>query len=194
MLPTAPSLTSESLTVWIKRGVCTADSLINIGLFCLGYFPGLIHAWYIIFAYPDQYESLALDPENGGSGSAHHVTYYYVQQGPRSQRQHRQGHCHVPQGPGQVHVFPPAGSEQYRGYGTLGGGLGGEENASATAPSAGQFPGQQTGVVNSFEPGKGQEQRPKGAPDGSGAAAASDEVPPTYSEAIHGDHKVQRDD
>jgi uncharacterized membrane protein YqaE (UPF0057 family) len=31
--------------VWVKRGICSADSFINIALCCLGYLPGLIHAW-----------------------------------------------------------------------------------------------------------------------------------------------------
>jgi len=41
------------LPVWVKRGICSADSFINILLFILGYIPGLLHAWYIIAQYPD---------------------------------------------------------------------------------------------------------------------------------------------
>lgn len=40
------------LPVWIRRGLCSCDSLINILLCILGYFPGLIHSWYIIAKYP----------------------------------------------------------------------------------------------------------------------------------------------
>jgi uncharacterized membrane protein YqaE (UPF0057 family) len=40
------------LPVWIRRGFCSCDSLINVCLFILGYFPGLIHSWYIIAKYP----------------------------------------------------------------------------------------------------------------------------------------------
>ncbi|RLV86955.1 hypothetical protein JA9_001091 [Meyerozyma sp. JA9] len=40
------------LPVWIRRGFCSQDSFINILLFILGYFPGLIHSWYIIAKYP----------------------------------------------------------------------------------------------------------------------------------------------
>ncbi|EGW32828.1 uncharacterized protein SPAPADRAFT_60171 [Spathaspora passalidarum NRRL Y-27907] len=40
------------LPVWIRRGICSCDSLINIALCILGYFPGLIHSWYIIAKYP----------------------------------------------------------------------------------------------------------------------------------------------
>ncbi|KFG84546.1 hypothetical protein MANI_014251 [Metarhizium anisopliae] len=62
------------LPVWVKCGICSADSIINILLCCLGFIPGLIHAWYIIAKYPEpayEYESL---PQEGG-----HVTYVYVQ-------------------------------------------------------------------------------------------------------------------
>ena len=60
------------IAVWVKRGVCSADSIINIALCCLGFvrlpcpppppspvqltpaqLPGLIHAWYIIGKYPE---------------------------------------------------------------------------------------------------------------------------------------------
>ncbi|KGR20681.1 hypothetical protein MG9_02272, partial [Candida albicans P37037] len=36
-------------------GCCSCDSLINIALCMLGYFPGLIHSWYIIAKYPPYY-------------------------------------------------------------------------------------------------------------------------------------------
>ncbi|KAL4208558.1 plasma membrane proteolipid 3 [Rhizopus microsporus] len=38
------------LGVFLERG-CTCDLLINIGLTCLGYIPGIIHAFYIILKY-----------------------------------------------------------------------------------------------------------------------------------------------
>ncbi|RMD45044.1 hypothetical protein DV735_g96, partial [Chaetothyriales sp. CBS 134920] len=41
------------IAVWIKRGLCSCDSIINLALCMLGYFPGLLHAWYIIFTYPE---------------------------------------------------------------------------------------------------------------------------------------------
>lgn len=40
------------LPVWIVSGFCSTDSLINVCLFFLGYFPGLIHAWYLIATRP----------------------------------------------------------------------------------------------------------------------------------------------
>ncbi len=39
------------IAVWIKCGICTADSLINIALCCLGFVPGLIHAWYVMLLF-----------------------------------------------------------------------------------------------------------------------------------------------
>ncbi|KAF2395653.1 hypothetical protein EJ06DRAFT_534796 [Trichodelitschia bisporula] len=65
------------VAVWVKRGICSADSLINFALLCLGYVPGLIHAWYIISKYPSEYEAIP-DSERGGATV---VTYYYVQPG-----------------------------------------------------------------------------------------------------------------
>lgn len=46
------------LAVWIRRGICSCDSLINICLCILGYIPGLIHAWYIMAKYPARPQSL----------------------------------------------------------------------------------------------------------------------------------------
>ncbi|CCD25775.1 Sna2p NDAI_0F04570 [Naumovozyma dairenensis CBS 421] len=40
------------LAVWVKRGICSKDFLINLILFLLGFFPGLIHALYVISCHP----------------------------------------------------------------------------------------------------------------------------------------------
>ncbi|TEA17219.1 Plasma membrane proteolipid 3 [Colletotrichum sidae] len=64
------------LPVWVKRGICSADSIINILLCLLGYIPGLIHAWYIIAKFPEpdyEYESLPQQDREGGR-----VTYVLV--------------------------------------------------------------------------------------------------------------------
>lgn len=64
------------LPVWVKRGICSADSVINFLLFLLGYVPGLIHSWAIICKYPEppfEYEAVPSHTEGG------HVTYVYVQ-------------------------------------------------------------------------------------------------------------------
>ncbi|KAL8391882.1 hypothetical protein RB595_002182 [Gaeumannomyces hyphopodioides] len=70
------------LPVWVKRGICSADSLINILLCMLGFLPGLLHAWYIIANYPEpdyDYQSLPQDTER--------VTYVFVH-GPPPPGQH----------------------------------------------------------------------------------------------------------
>lgn len=72
------------LPVWIRRGVCSADSWINILLCILGYFPGLIHSWYIIAKYP---------PCSGN----HDSKIYYVYQSAsdlESQRHSEHHHSH----------------------------------------------------------------------------------------------------
>lgn len=137
-------------TVWVKRGLCSADSVINIALCMLGFFPGLLHAWYIIAKYPEppeEYEALHGD---GGEGR---VTYYYVAQGPvPSQHQQQQGRR----------------QQQQRAYGT-------NENIRVEGPKQdGRQPQQESGVV---------EER-----DGQGSSAG---VPPSYEQAVRGDHKVQ---
>ncbi len=43
------------IPVWIRRGFCSADSIINIALCCLGYIPGLLHSWWVISQYPESY-------------------------------------------------------------------------------------------------------------------------------------------
>lgn len=41
------------LPVFLKRGLCSCDFLINICLCLLGWIPGMIHAWYIILSHPN---------------------------------------------------------------------------------------------------------------------------------------------
>ncbi|KAI4870113.1 hypothetical protein F4820DRAFT_405118 [Hypoxylon rubiginosum] len=63
------------LPVWVKCGLCSADSIINILLCMLGYIPGLLHAWYIISKFPETYEYEAVPPDDERG----HV-YVFVQQ------------------------------------------------------------------------------------------------------------------
>lgn len=150
--------------VWVKRGVCSADGLINIALCCLGFLPGLLHAWYIILKYPEPYEYEGLrDGERGSDGS---TTFYYVA---RADGQGPHGHQH--------------------NYGTVG-----------SQPSGGQFPGQQSGVVNSFPAPAKNSSGPQSAQPQHGVAGnelngegSSQPAgpPPTYADVIKGDHKVQ---
>jgi uncharacterized membrane protein YqaE (UPF0057 family) len=184
----SPIQANTTLTVWVKRGVCGADSLINIALCCLGFLPGLLHAWYIILQNPDPhsqaYEGVQ-DRERGNDGS---VTYYYVSRGqPQHPAAGRQG-----QAQGQAQAQAPTS------YGTVGG----------NQPSGGQFPGQQNGGI----PGGKTVYAQRGAAQGHGvdgcrggvivdsaaegaSAGASGEPsapPPSYADAVKGDHKVQR--
>ncbi|KAF6052002.1 Proteolipid membrane putative modulator family protein [Candida parapsilosis] len=75
------------LPVWIRRGVCSKDSAINILLCILGFIPGLIHAWYIIAKYPPYYHQ-----------SESKVYYVYrndlENQTPRDHPQHPHHHHH----------------------------------------------------------------------------------------------------
>ena len=119
--------------VWIKVGICTADSIINIALCCLGYIPGLLHAWYIIFKYPEP--DFIDEPTSGGDVEGNQRVTYYV-------------------------FHPPP---QPRNYGTVG----------SSAPS--------------------QQAQPHPAPRHEDAAG-SRHSPPTYAEAVRGDHKVQSHD
>lgn len=87
------------ISVWIKVGICTADSLINIALCCLGYVPGLLHAWYIILKYPEpdiddpNYAPIRGDVEDG------RVTYYVVA--------HEHAPSHSQRNYGTVESHPP---------------------------------------------------------------------------------------
>ncbi|OQE32569.1 hypothetical protein PENFLA_c001G02211 [Penicillium flavigenum] len=77
------------IAVWVKSGFCTADSIINITLTLLCFFPGLIHAWYIILKYPEPYDDdVAYEPIPGGGSRRRDlengtVTYYYVSRQPQ---------------------------------------------------------------------------------------------------------------
>ncbi|KAL4991222.1 hypothetical protein BDW68DRAFT_152960 [Aspergillus falconensis] len=80
------------VSVWIKVGICTADSIINLALCCLGYVPGLIHAWYIILKNPEpDYDDPSYQPVPNRRGDVEngHVTYYYVSHQPALNRSQR---------------------------------------------------------------------------------------------------------
>lgn len=160
------SILFPPIGVWVKRGICSADSFINLALCCLGFLPGLLHAWYIILKYPDPY-----DYEPVGDRENATVTYYYVQQGPAPPRR------------------------PHHGYGTV-----------SSQPAGGQFPGQQSGTVNSFAqmpkpqgqapPSQQQQQQPQQPPQqppqqAAGPSEAREDAPPTYADVIKGNHKVQ---
>ena len=56
------------IAVWIKTGICSCASLVNILLCVLGYLPGLFHAWYIIAAHPSYLEYHLVEIEDGRGG------------------------------------------------------------------------------------------------------------------------------
>ncbi|KAI8953707.1 hypothetical protein F4801DRAFT_536332 [Xylaria longipes] len=142
------------LAVWVKCGLCSADSVINILLCFLGYLPGLFHAWYIIAKFPDEiddYERVPQQDYEGGTGTGHgqggsRVHYVFVQ-APTPQPQ--------PQPQQQQPKHAPVN------YGT-----------AANSGSSSSNP-----------------------PDHHNEAGGSDDhAPPTYAEAVKGDHKMQSDD
>ena len=149
-------ITSCALIVWIKAGICTADSLINLALCLLGYIPGLIHAWYIILKYPEpDYDEVGYEPIPGGSSQRRdlengRVTYYYVSHQP-------------PQHPSQ------------RSYGSTDQQPKQQSTQQSPQPKPSHQP--QLGVAGSSNEGQ-TEARP----------------PPTYAEAVRGDHKIQTQD
>ncbi|POS78712.1 hypothetical protein DHEL01_v202896 [Diaporthe helianthi] len=109
------------LPVWVKCGICSADSVINILLCVLGFLPGLLHAWYIIAKFPEpdygDYERVR-DSEHG------RVAYIVVSQdddGHRSQRPRGQGKQPKPARQGNM------------SYGTSQGG-GNSQAGSSSAP------------------------------------------------------------
>ncbi|KAI3318299.1 putative stress response RCI peptide [Xylariaceae sp. AK1471] len=139
------------LAVWVKTGLCSADSLINILLCLLGYIPGLLHAWYIIAKFPDtvEYERVPQDYEDGRGSSR--VTYVFVP-APHSHNQSQ----------GQQQPKPGPGMD----YGTTSN----DAVSSSSAPSH-------------------QDNEGSGSSNNKNAPA-----PPTYAEAVKGDHKIQSDD
>ncbi|KAI0889019.1 putative stress response RCI peptide [Annulohypoxylon maeteangense] len=133
------------LPVWVKTGLCSADSIINILLCMLGYLPGLIHSWYIISKFPELYEYEAATPQDAESGAGNgRVTYVFVSHPPQSER-------------------PPQATPQsptHANYGTA------SNPGSSSTAAAG------AGSSNGHH----------------------DPAPPTYAEAVKGDHKVQTQD
>lgn len=125
------------LPVWVKRGLCSADSLINIALCCLGFLPGLIHAWYIISVTPDEYEYQTVP--NGDVERDGNVSYYYVT-------------C--------PHATPPSHGAQQAN----------QANYGTTGPM----------------------QTPAQGPSQHGQAGPSGDVPPSYTDAVKGDNKIQK--
>ncbi|KAJ0343655.1 hypothetical protein COL154_009053 [Colletotrichum chrysophilum] len=160
------------LPVWVKRGICSADSMINILLCLLGYvrlqssqspnspetntpsqIPGLIHAWYIIAKFPEpdyEYESVPQQDREGGR-----VTYVFV---------HGNGNGNAP------HTRQPQQQPRPSHH---------QQGANVTY-----------GTTNNNNAG-GSRQQPQG---GAGEGSSDGAVPPSYAQAVAGDNKIQTRD
>ncbi|OIW28595.1 UPF0057-domain-containing protein [Coniochaeta ligniaria NRRL 30616] len=111
------------LPVWVKRGICSADSLINILLCCLGYIPGTIHAWYIIAKYPEpgyDYEPLEQDAEGRvyvivREGGRPHHTAQGQQQQPKPNKKPGQPNANMSYGTTGAPSAASAGQPQQDG-------------------------------------------------------------------------------
>ncbi|VUC21177.1 unnamed protein product [Clonostachys rosea] len=146
------------LPVWVKRGICSADSIINILLLCLGFIPGLIHAWYIIAKFPDpeyDYDPVPQDAEGG------RVRYIVID---------RHNNCQHSNNKSQGNSRP--GPNNNVNYGT------------ASAPQQGQqqqpaasHPPQQQGVADS---GEGSSSNNQGVPPSYAEVVAGDNKVQTH--------------
>jgi hypothetical protein len=150
--------------VWVKKGICSADSLINLALCCLGFLPGLLHAWYIILQNPDAYDQYQQVPDgeraNGGT------TYYVV-----------------------THEQP--GRRAQPGYGTVGSQPNAGQFPGQQSGGVGSFAGQQQKNVKSAKGASAPPPGPQGQQAGEGSSNQPEGPPPTYADVIKGDHKVQ---
>ncbi|KAH7353829.1 hypothetical protein B0T11DRAFT_357131 [Plectosphaerella cucumerina] len=128
------------LPVWVKRGICSADSIINILLCVLGFIPGLIHAWYIIAKYPDpadEYERLGRDGESGR-------VYVYVHHGQPQRQEHPRAQRQQKKSPGGPQSLAPAGNVN---YGTTGPSASQQHNNAGEGSSDGAAPPSYAAVV-----------------------------------------------
>ncbi|CCC07010.1 hypothetical protein SMACR_01033 [Sordaria macrospora] len=152
------------LPVWVKSGICSADSFINLLLCVLGFLPGLLHAWYIIAKNPTppfDYDGAAYDANESGAvrGEGGQRIYVFVhdqngnQTGGRHHHQSNKQHQIQPQRQGNMN------------YGT-------------TTTSGGQHAPQDSGIAHA-------------GPSAGGDNAAP---PPSYAQVVAGDHKVQTQD
>ncbi|CAH2350821.1 protein Sna4p [[Candida] railenensis] len=129
------------LPVWIRRGICTCDSLINILLCLLGYIPGLIHSWYIIAKYPPYsirseskiyYVYRDSSDLEAGRGSRHNNSN---NNNNNNTSNHHVHHCHHPepvnQQPGPLAAMEAGPSSS---YGAVTEGSSSNANPQATLP------------------------------------------------------------
>ncbi|KAF1992924.1 UPF0057-domain-containing protein [Amniculicola lignicola CBS 123094] len=163
--------------VWVKRGICSADSIINIALCCLGFLPGLLHAWYIILQYPDPYSYEQVPDSEGRT-----TTYYYVAHaGPAPPRGRNYGTVGT-----QPSNGPFPGQQQ---SGVVNAFPGPKQGAPAKGPQPGREP--QYGVSQSGSGSSSAAAAAPAAPAAQEEGTGPSEPPPTYADVIKGDNKVQ---
>ncbi|KAK6531524.1 hypothetical protein TWF281_008321 [Arthrobotrys megalospora] len=173
------------IAVWVKRGVCSADSIINIALLCLGYLPGLLHAWYIIAKYPDPY-SYSYEPIEGGNQRVYYYTATYPSVASHTQPSYapqQQHGCHHHHQQGQNRPQSPRPQTGPQNYGTT--------PATSSSPSR---PVTETAVADTHKPvPQPQDSLPvaNGMDHGEGSSAGPSQPPPSYSDVVKGDYKVQ---
>lgn len=63
------------VAVWLKRGLCSKDFLINLLLFLLGFIPGLIHALYIISRHPYEENRIRISDNDNDDGQGDNAGY-----------------------------------------------------------------------------------------------------------------------
>ncbi|KAJ9644983.1 hypothetical protein H2204_001445 [Knufia peltigerae] len=149
------------IAVWIKSGICSCDSLINILLCILGYVPGLIHAWYIIARNPERDHDYEAVPDAEGG----RVTYYYIRHEPSRRDYGTQQRGHDRPAP----LPPKPQSRPAQPGNAASGGEGSSNNRPAPHPTQAEGPSV-------------------------GAGGDNPEAPPSYSDVVKGDNKIQTQD
>ena len=158
------------LPVWVKRGICSADSIINILLCTLGFIPGLIHAWYIIAKFPEpeyEYERVP-DGERYSDGRVTYVIVHGSQTGrPR---------------PAPAASNKAPGPSNNMSYGTN------DSRSQGPAPTPSSSQGPAPAASSSQTPAH------QGAGN-SGEGSSEAAPPPSYAQVVaSGDNKVQSSD
>ncbi|KAK6515639.1 hypothetical protein TWF506_007962 [Arthrobotrys conoides] len=185
------------IAVWVKRGVCSADSIINIALLCLGYLPGLLHAWYIIAKYPDPY-SYSYEPIEGGNQRVYYYTATYPSVAAHTQpsyapqqqgchHNHHNHHHHNNHQQSQDRPQSPKSQTRPQTYGTT-------APAASASTSSPPRPVTETVVADTHKPTpQPQDNLPvaNGMDHGEGSSAGPSQPPPSYSDVVKGDYKIQ---
>jgi Proteolipid membrane potential modulator len=159
------------------------DSLINICLCALGYLPGLIHAWYIISSYPDQYERIPDDES--------HVHVFYHRQNGAGGAGHPPPSAGPPPGGHSSPAAPGAGT-----YGTISSQPQPRELPSSSSQAPAGSSAQGAKAASSTTPGAAKlasADLPSGSVQDAGPAEESSDglPPPSYADAVRGNNKIQ---